>query len=275
MDRDGGIVVKINQMKKVVRIQISIPNEGHTQPESYDNRLLMCFHLGMLQIASKHGIKEYDGIGFNIPDDIEFQFNWSTVGRVLTPLARERLTEWALKSEVNYMLMIDDDQICPVDMFEKLYKHNVDVVAALAFMRIAPHYPVIYKTEEGYDPLSHLEYFTTQNVRNYPKNKLVECDAVGFGAVLIKMDVIKKMKNPWFMSTTQSGEDIWFCHKAKKEAGAKIFMDTSVKLGHLGLPPVIEEKDYDREFEVDKYRKVYGDWNGVEKKDRMLVRNMQ
>jgi len=260
---------------KIVKVQISVPNEGHTLPESYDNRLLQCFHLGMLQIASKHGIKDYEGIKFDYLEDTEFQFYWSTVGRVLTPLARERLTEWALKTEVDYMLMIDDDMICPTDMFEKLYKHNVDVVAPLAFMRIPPHYPVIYKTEEGYDPLAHLEYYTTQTVKNYPKDKLIECDAVGFGAVLINMNVVKKMKKPWFMSTTSSGEDLWFCHKARKEAGARIFMDTSIKLGHVGLPPIIEEKDFEREFKMDEYREVHGEWNGVNKKPEPLVRNLQ
>lgn len=251
--------------KKIVKVQISIPNEGHTLSEAYDNRLCMCFHLGMLQLASHLGVKEYGGQTFNYPENVEFQFYWSTVGRVLTPLARERLAEWALESKVDYMLMIDDDMICPMDMFERLYRHNVDIVAPLAFMRMPPYYPVIYRVEEGYDPMQKMEYYATNPVKNYPKNTLVECDAVGFGSALIKTDVLKNMPQPWFMSTTKSGEDLWFCYKAKREAGAKVFMDTSIKLGHMGLQPIIEEKDFEEFNKMEDHRKVYGDWKGPKK----------
>ncbi len=238
--------------KKRVKVAICIPNEGHTLPEAYGNRLLMCFHLGMLQLASEQGIKEYQGCKFNYPDDVIFEFAWMSVGRVLTPLARERLTEWAVDQQADYMLMVDDDMMCPTDLFERLYNHQKDIVGALAFMRLAPHKPVIFLAEEGYDPLKHLEYYIMRNVTDYPKDTLVECDAVGFGAVLINMRIVQKMKKPWFMSTTSSGEDLWFCRKAKKEADAHVFMDTSLKIGHLGIPPIIEEKDFEREFKGEK-----------------------
>ena len=250
-----------NGKKRIVKVQVSIPNEGLTQPESYVNRLQMCFHLGGLQLASHYGIKEYCGAKYDYPDDTEYEFYFSNVGRVLTPLARERLTEWALQGGVDYMFMIDDDMICPVDLFEKLIRHKVEVVASLAFMRIAPHRPVIFRVEEGYDPLAATEYYVPHIVNNYPKDTLLECDAVGFGCVLIDMNVIKRMQKPFFMSTTSSGEDVWFCKRAR-DAGAKIHMDTSVKVGHLGLPPIITEEDYEREFKTEEYREIYGTWKG-------------
>ena len=83
-----------------------------------------------------------------------------------------------------------------------------------------------------------------------PKDTLTECDAVGFGGVMIKMDLIKKMRPPYFFSTTGSGEDIYFCTKAKKEANARVFMDTRVKLGHLGSPKLIDE-DYFKKWVKD------------------------
>lgn len=252
-----------NGKKKKIKVQVSIPNEGHTQPESYINRLLMTFHLGTLQFASHHGIHDYQGVHYDFPDDTEYEFYFSNVGRVLTPLARERLTEWALKGGVDYMFMIDDDMICPTDLFEKLIKHKVDIVSALAFMRLPPHRPVIFRVEEGYDAMAHTEYYVPHIVNNYPKDTLLECDAVGFGCALIDMNVIKRMAKPWFMSTTSSGEDVWFCKRAK-DAGARVFMDTSVKLGHIGLPPIITEEDYEREFKTQEYREVYGTWKGKE-----------
>ena len=245
--------------RKRVKVQVSIPNEGHTTPEAYINRLLMCFHLGMLQVASELGVKEYQGTKFDYPEDTIFEFSWSSVGRVLTPIARERLTEWAIEGKMDYIFMIDDDMICPMDLFEQLYKHNVDVVAPLAFTRRPPHYPVLYRVVEGYDNLRHQEYFINKRIGNYPKDKLVECDAVGFGAALIKIGVVKKMTRPYFMSTTSAGEDIWFCRQAKR-MGAKIYMDTATKLGHIGIPPIIQERDYEREFEAEKFRKNNGEW---------------
>jgi len=85
------------------------------------------------------------------------------------------------------------------------------------------------------------DYFINHYVRRYPENKIVRCDAVGFGAVLIKMDVIRRMKKPYFMSTCGTGEDVFFCYKAHREAGAKVYMDTSVKLTHLGAATLIDE----------------------------------
>lgn len=254
-------MVRGDPVKKIVKVSVSIPNEGLTIPPAYDNRLLLACHLGTLQVLSHLGMHDYKGVHYDFPDDVEFEFYWSTVGRVLTPLARERLTEWAVEGNVDYMLMIDDDMIVPMDLFERLYRHNVDVVAPLAFMRVSPHRPVIYRVEEGYDPLMRSDYYIPHTVNNYPKDTLVECDAVGFGAALIKMDVVRRMEKPWFMSTTASGEDLWFCFKAKK-AGARVFMDTSTKLGHLGFPPVIQEADFEREFKAEEFRKTYGDWLG-------------
>lgn len=227
-----------------MKIMVAIPTEGATPAESYDNRLLLAFHLGKLE--AKH------------PD--KYEFYWGTVGRVLVPLARERLAEFAYANKIDKILFIDDDMITDVDLFEKLNRNDVDVVAALAFTRTAPHNPVIYSVTEGYEPTTNREYFINKVVRNYPKNKLFECDAVGFGAVLIKTKILEKMKKSWFMSTTGSGEDIYFCHKAKKEAGARIFVDTSVKIGHLGNHPIITEETYEKYNNNDEYRKVYGDF---------------
>lgn len=236
-----------------IKVGITIPNEGHTLPEAYDNRLQFAFHLGKYEDKSRDAAT-------GIP---KFEFYWGTVGRVLTPLARERLTEWGIEMGLDLILMIDDDMIIPLDMFERLYdtmvKHNADVVAPLAFMRNAPHYPVIYRAKEGYDAIAKKPYFIRDFVKTYPKDSVVECDAVGFGSALINLSMVKRMKKPYFMSTTGAGEDIWFCYCAKKEAGAKIVMDTSVKLGHMGTPALITEETYEQVNDVKRLREVFGD----------------
>lgn len=222
----------------IKRIAMSIPSEGHTLPEAYDNHLVLAFHLGALQEKWKNE---------NRP--IQYEFYWYTVGRLLTAMAREKLVQEALKTNMDYIIMYDDDMLLPIDMVERMIEDvennpQIDVLAPLAHMRNAPHYAVIYTTTEGYDDKAHAPYFVNNFVKNYPKDTLTECDAVGFGAVMINMNTVRKMTPPYFFSTTGTGEDIYFCIKAKQDAGARIFMDTRIKLGHLSAPRVIDEEYY-------------------------------
>jgi len=155
--------------------------------------------------------------------------------------------------------MYDDDMTLPIDMVECMLQDmeehpEIDVLAPLAFMRNPPHYPVIYTVTEGYDPVRGT-YYINNFVKDYPRNKLVECDAVGFGAVLIKVSLLNKMVPPYCFSTTGSGEDIYFCQKAKKEAGARVFMDTRIKLGHL-MNPKIADADYFDEWRKKNKHKI-------------------
>jgi hypothetical protein len=215
----------------VIKVCISIPNAGYTHVESYFNRLLNFMHLGKIE---ERGILN--------KENPRFEFYFSVLGRIFTPLAREEAADQCLESNCDYLYMIDDDMICPNDMFEQLYRHNVDLVAPLAFTRNFPHHAVIYRLEEGFNPCNKQPFFINRWIDKYPENQLVECDAVGFGAVLIKAEVLKKVEKPRFMCSSGTGEDVLFCHKARK-AGFRIFMDTSLKLGHLSHPVEVTE-DY-------------------------------
>ena len=244
----------------VVKVCVSIPNMGYTQPMSYCNRLVNFMYLGKMEKQ-----RELTNM------EPKFEFSFSVIGRVFTPVARDEAVNLALSNDCDYLYMIDDDMICPDNMFEMLYRHDVDIVAPLAFTRNPPHKPVIYHTVEGYDAVSKKDYFINNVVMNYPKDQLVECDAVGFGAVLIKRWVMEKMAKPRFMSTCGTGEDILFCNKAKK-LGARIFMDTSCKLGHLGNAQNITEKY------VEDYRngngfnpEKYADYASFSKQDAAFV----
>lgn len=249
-------VASANGHRKTVKVVIAIPNEGATHFMAYDNHSQFMMHIGIIQERSKTQPVTKDGA--------VFEFFHFTAGRMLTPVAREALADHALAAGMDYILMIDDDMLIPMDMFERLYEHNVDAVAPLAFTRNAPHYAVIYQCESGFDPVSKRDYFINHYARNYPENELVRCDAVGFGSVLIKMDVIRRMEKPYFMSTCGTGEDVYWCYRAQK-VGAKIYMDTATKLGHITAPIIVDEayaknwwavnekKDVKREY--TKFRK--------------------
>lgn len=225
---------------KVYKVAIAIPNESQIQTEAYDNHLVSAMRLGGMQERWRYEQR-----------NPRYEFSWFTAGRMLTQMAREKLMEVALAAGMDFIVMYDDDMMLPPDMVIKLIEDmeqhpEIDVLAPLAFMRSAPHYAVMYTVKEGFDPIRREEYFINHWVVNYPKNKLVECDAVGFGAVIIRMSMVKKMTKPFFMSTSPTGEDILFCVNAKKQAKARVFMDTRIKLGHLGDPILIDEDYYDQ-----------------------------
>ena len=226
--------------ERPIKVVWGIPTEGFTNPMSLQSLLLMSFHIGRLSSAG------------------EFEFFSRTSGRLFTPMARESILDYALGIDADYAFMVDDDMVCPPDLFEALYRHQVDIVSALAFTRNPPHNPVLYRIKEGWDPVNRREYVVTQDVRCYPRDKLVECDATGFGAVLIDMRIVKKMKRPYFMSSCGTGEDILFCIKARKEAGAHVFMDTSVKLGHVGHPVIITEETSEKYNDPEMMEKLFG-----------------
>lgn len=224
-----------------MKVLIGIPTIGGVHPAAYDNRLEMALFLGKQK---------------------EHEFDINVCGRLLTPIARECLADKAVEGEYDYLLFIDDDMICPVDIFFSLFKHKKDIVGALAFTRNYPHKPVIYKFEQGFD--NGKPWYSNYPILDYPKDSLVKCDAIGFGAVLIDIKVLKGMKKKWFATTSGRGEDIFFCHQAEKQ-GFEVYMDTSVKLGHLGDPILIDEEMYEKipESKIEELREKLPEKKGV------------
>jgi hypothetical protein len=214
----------------VVRVLVGIPHEGMTGSEAYTNRLSMFKHLGHLEERGKL-----------LKQTPRFEFFFKTCGRMHVHVARDEMAKTALVSNCDYLFMVDDDMIAPDDLFEQLYVSQKEIVAPLAFTRNFPHKPVMYACREGWDPVSQTEHFTNYAVMNYPKDRLVACDAVGFGAVLIKVDCFRKMPQPWFMNPNKTGEDINFCYEARKH-GFQTWMDTRVKLGHVSHPLIVTEE---------------------------------
>lgn len=237
-------------------IMISIPNMGYTAVEAYGNRLMNFMHMGQIQrdrsykalLKDKLPKEELDKM-FGKEDEV-LNFYFVQVGRMFTPAAREEAAKKAVEYGCEWLFFVDDDMICPDDLFLRLYKHKdiADIVAPLAFTRNAPYKPVMYASIEGWDEVNRCEYFINNTVMNYPRKKLVECDAVGFGAALVRVEMFKKIKQPWFMSSEGTGEDILFSYKVKK-VGGRVFMDTSISIGHVSHPTIITE-DF-----VDNYRK--------------------
>lgn len=158
--------------------------------------------------------------------------------------ARNTLAKDFLNSDCTHLFFVDSDMILPLDALDKLLAHDKDIVSAIYFDRLRGD-PVMKKFVKG----------LPETIKDYPKGKLFEVDAIGFGCALIKRSVIEKLKaqnkdKPLFALKHLSrkvlfGEDVYFC-KLAKEAGFKVFVDTSLVAGHFGatvIEPFAEKLD--------------------------------
>jgi hypothetical protein len=237
---------KASTPAKKIKVVVGLPTAGFTQPEALNCLWLHAFHLGKHEAMYP-----------------EFEFSFCPRGRMFTPMNREVILLNALDAKADYLMMIDDDMAFSQDLFEKLYRHHVDIVAPLAFTRNPPYLPVLYQGDYQWDPIEKKEGYIFGPIKNYPRNKLVEVDAVGFGAVLIDLKIVPKMQAPFFMCSSGTGEDINFCLKAK-QAGARVFCDTSTKLGHFGSPILITEETNAQYNDPEMMEKMYGPYKKYE-----------
>lgn len=160
-------------------------------------------------------------------------------------VGRENIAMNALRDGSDYVLWLDSDMAFHSDALVRLYQdveeRDCDIVTGLCFMRRPPYDPCIWsELRIGLEPVSAI-------YRNYPRGELFEVDATGLAFALVKVDVIKSVLERYgtcFNQMVGYGEDISFCIRAK-QCGYKIWCDSRVKIGHIGLQ-VCDESLYDR-----------------------------
>ena len=238
------------------KVLIGMPSHGVAPPRAMAYREAMAFHMGR----------------WSADPACPYTFGQVIIPDMMVQYSREEIADQAVKGGFDYLGMIDDDMIGPMDLWLQLLALDVDIVAPLAFTRQRPHNPVVYAQRGGWMPESPFHVIETHVVRNYPKDTLFECDAVGFGAVLMKVDILRRMDKPWFFTmwgTRGTGEDIWFCLQAQK-VGARVFCDARIHLGHLGPETYIGEEDYERcNPEIATLREVAGSWTKKKSKHNL------
>jgi hypothetical protein len=140
---------------------------------------------------------------------------------------RNDLVEEALVIGASHIIMMDTDMDYHPQTIPQLLSHKLPVVGALTFRRYPPFDPIMLRGKLG-------DY---ESIDEWKEGELMEVDATGAGCLLFDMSVFRKMPKPWFkfrhIKTGEGiGEDIGFCSDLK-EAGYKIFVDTTVPSGHL------------------------------------------
>ena len=149
--------------------------------------------------------------------------------------ARTQLCRMAMEAGADYVLWLDSDVIFKPNLMEDLMTdiQGKDMVTAIYHMRRPPFRPVIWKKiKPGLLPgLCEIEPYD-----DYPTDGLFEVEGCGFGAVLMKTEVIKDVAETFhetFGPIPGFGEDLSFCVRART-CGYKIHADPKLQIGHKG-----------------------------------------
>lgn len=153
-------------------------------------------------------------------------------------VAREGIVSYALQEKFDYVLFIDSDMVFRPDILGELLERDKDIITALAFKRKPPYSPCIYKTLR----LAGKTEVRTELFKEYEEG-VFEVEGCGLACCLIKTEVFKAIyeKDSYIFSPYQGyGEDLTFCLRARN-AGFKIYADTTLKIGHIGQLICTEE----------------------------------
>lgn len=167
-------------------------------------------------------------VKMNHVGEVDFQFLTGS----LVYVSRERLSQLAIAMKADYVLWLDSDMVFGPELLADLLDANVDICSGLCFRRRPPFTPVLYKTlRYGTKP----EDYVHEEYLDYPIDSLFEVDGAGFGAVLVKTEVLKTVFDRYgntFEPMRGFGEDLSFCIRAR-QCGYKIWCNSKAKLGHV------------------------------------------
>jgi hypothetical protein len=222
------------------KIFVGVPRERLYIPSFIDNLIAI---LGAINDAGKNcGLYQAEGHRVDRNrDDIVRSF-----------MAHPDKPEW--------LLMLDSDMAHPVDIGPRLASWNKDIVGGLYFHRGGVHDPLAFmeadpkadaygRSTRMWEPMRDEVYDflirervplidSAISVEKTLRDPLVECDALGTGAMIIHRSVLEEMQPPWFeYEAGGNSEDLVFCYNAKR-AGFKVFCDLARISGHYIFVPI-------------------------------------
>lgn len=143
-------------------------------------------------------------------------------------LSHPELSKW------KYVLTLEEDNIPPPDGLLKLYENidKYDAVGGLYWTKGEAGMPMIYGNPKG----------VLNFIPQKPKvNDIHECNGLGMGFTLFKLDLFRELEKPWFETIQEYipgvggkayTQDLAFFEKARK-SGKRVACDTRVKVGHF------------------------------------------
>lgn len=205
----------------------------------------------------------------DVPDDVELTFQYFFGYNI--DQVRNLIAHWA--SHYDYLFSVDSDIVLPKDCLVKMYNHNVDMVSGIYIQR-KPDTEIleIYRKNNiggvSNVPLIHLQ-----------PSGLHEIDGCGFGCVLVKSEVIRKIGYPQFVYKSALdhqftvSEDVDFCRKAQN-VGAKIYVDSTIICNHIGNT-IYAPASLDSEIQKQRYLREVQNLNDFPKEHTQYLSQMK
>ena len=161
------------------------------------------------------------------PEGVEL--HWAVTEDSVVYHARNMFVERALNGEYDYVFMIDSDMVLPEDTLLRLLAHKKGIVSGLCFKRRFPYEPACLSICRVVNNKA-----IHQNVVDWTPKQLIQVEGVGSACILINTDVYTMIEEgKWYMPTLEFSEDYSFCIRAR-DKGFKVFVDTSLVIGHIG-----------------------------------------
>lgn len=164
--------------------------------------------------------------------------------------SRNLLLAKAIYYGFDRIMWLDSDMDVPtftMDMLHEDIDAGCEIVSGLYFKRKPPFTPVVYKTCRLKEDENGAKIPSADCYTDYPKDQLFECEAFGFGCVMMTVDAAKRINSELgvmpFMPTGGFGEDMSFCMRAR-HIGIKLWCDSRLKCGHVGYK-TFDETDFE------------------------------
>lgn len=163
--------------------------------------------------------------------------------------ARNRATQMAVESGATHLMFLDSDQTFPPGGIDTLVERDKDVIGGLYFGRLQPK-PIVLRIDPEDKMVKVQDKIPTWT-------EPFKADIVGTGFMLIKTEVFKKMKPPYFTYTdckefgltspefpkNEVGEDVYFCLKCGQN-NIEVWVDPTIPIGHVGRR-IYTRRDYE------------------------------
>jgi len=243
---EGGRTGMSNQVGEMPQPKVS--NEGYLIPTAEEQKRFMTYSI--LVVSPHTDYTNYCKFTKCLVNMVAYSwhyglriFQMGDTERMVVDWARNTMGEFGrtmvnpfTNSLYTHILWLDDDHVFNPDLAISLARHGKDMVTALYFSRLEPFLPSVYVKDASTDKYSHYPLIECPD-------SLFECDASGFGGMLMRRAVLDRVPKPWFTIDHRAGEDIAFC-VAAREQGIKIYCDGGYKLGHVGAPMMVTEEVY-------------------------------
>lgn len=167
-------------------------------------------------------------------------------------VARNYLIEKSIESGAKYLFFVGEDTVIPYDGYKRLHAtaeaNPGSIVCGVYYIKLSN--AMVMTKEQNWI-----------NIPNVDPGQLIEAWMVGMDAMLIPIDILKKLKEedpeiPFCCIGTNIedipfiGEDNFFIHRIHK-MGVKVLVDTNVQCLHMDLAtgkytahPSIDKKNY-------------------------------